>query len=144
MGTFTITQINDNVTVCFQKGINNDATNICRINHSLTKIINNKKRFHNTSCFSLNKLDLKRFHNTVVSLSQMTMARFTFNKESSMMPLITYQHLKNHFYDLPHPNHRGEFSIPCSFDINRGSSIVVTHRTAEVRVTLNKPGTPCV
>ena len=31
MGTFPITQINDNGTVCFQKGIINDATNICRI-----------------------------------------------------------------------------------------------------------------
>ena len=31
MGPFPITQINDNVTVCFQKGIINDATNICRI-----------------------------------------------------------------------------------------------------------------
>ena len=28
MGTFPITQINDNGTVCFQKGIINDATNI--------------------------------------------------------------------------------------------------------------------
>ena len=31
MGPFPITQINDNGTVCFQKGIINDATNICRI-----------------------------------------------------------------------------------------------------------------
>ena len=31
MGPFPITQINDNVTVRFQKGIINDATNICRI-----------------------------------------------------------------------------------------------------------------
>ena len=31
MGPFRITQINDNGTVCFQKGIINDATNICRI-----------------------------------------------------------------------------------------------------------------
>ena len=31
MGPFTITQINDNVTVCLQKGIINDATNIYRI-----------------------------------------------------------------------------------------------------------------
>ena len=31
MGPFTITQINDNGTVCFQKGIINDATNIRRI-----------------------------------------------------------------------------------------------------------------
>ena len=31
MGPFSITQINDNGTVCFQKGIINDATNICRI-----------------------------------------------------------------------------------------------------------------
>ena len=30
MGPFLITQINDNVTVIFQKGIINDATNICR------------------------------------------------------------------------------------------------------------------
>ena len=26
--------------------------------------------------------------------------------------MITYQHLIFHFYDLPHPNHRGECSIP--------------------------------
>ena len=31
MGTLLNTQINDNGTVCFQKGIINDATNICRI-----------------------------------------------------------------------------------------------------------------
>ena len=31
MGPFPITQINDNVTVRFQKGIINDATNIRRI-----------------------------------------------------------------------------------------------------------------
>ena len=31
MGPFPITQINDNGTVCFQKEIINDATNICRI-----------------------------------------------------------------------------------------------------------------
>ena len=31
MGPFPITQINDNVTVCFKTGIINDATNICRI-----------------------------------------------------------------------------------------------------------------
>ena len=31
MGPFPITQINDNGTVFFQKGIINDATNICRI-----------------------------------------------------------------------------------------------------------------
>ena len=31
MGPFPVTQIYDNVTVCFQKGIINDATNIRRI-----------------------------------------------------------------------------------------------------------------
>ena len=31
MGPFPITQINDNITVCFQKGIINNATNILRI-----------------------------------------------------------------------------------------------------------------
>ena len=31
IGPFPITQINDNVTVRFQKGIINDATNICRL-----------------------------------------------------------------------------------------------------------------
>ena len=31
MGTFSITQINDNDTVRFQKGIINEAVNICRI-----------------------------------------------------------------------------------------------------------------
>ena len=31
IGPFPITQINDNDTVCFQKGIVNDATNICII-----------------------------------------------------------------------------------------------------------------
>ena len=31
MGPFPITQINDNGTVCFQKGIIDDATNIRRI-----------------------------------------------------------------------------------------------------------------
>ena len=61
-----------------------------------------------------------------------------------MMPLIIYQHLKFHFYDLPHPNHRGDCSIPCSFYITRGSSLVVTHITEEVRVTLDIPDTPYV
>ena len=75
--------------------------------------------------FSQHKLFLykqikKGLHNTIVSLYQMTMARFTFNKESSMMPLITYQHLIFHFYDLLHPNHQGKCNIPCSFDITRG------------------------
>ena len=58
-----------------------------------------------------------------------------------MMPLITHQHLKFHFYDLPHPNHQGECSMPCKFDITRGSSLVVTHRTEEVQVTSDIPGT---
>ena len=31
MGPFPTTQINNNGTVCFQKGIINDSTNICRI-----------------------------------------------------------------------------------------------------------------
>ena len=31
MGPFPITKINDNGTVCFQKGIINNATNICKI-----------------------------------------------------------------------------------------------------------------
>ena len=34
------------------------------------------------------------------------------------------------------------YSIPFSFDITRGSSLVVTHRTADVRVMLDRPGTP--
>ena len=59
-----------------------------------------------------------------------------------MMPLMTYQHLKFHFYDLPHPNHQVECSIPFSFDITRGSSLVVTHRTLDVRVTTDRPGSP--
>ena len=37
MGPFPIKEINDNGTVRFQKGIINDATNIRRINNSLTK-----------------------------------------------------------------------------------------------------------
>ena len=32
-------------------------------------------------------------------------------------------------------------SIPCSFDITRVSSLVVTHLTAQVRVAPDKPGT---
>ena len=58
------------------------------------------------------------------------------------MPLITYQHIQFHCYDLPHPNHPGECSITCSFDITIGSSLVVTHRTADVRVTSRRTGTP--
>ena len=42
MGAFPITQINDNGTVRFQKGIIDDATNIRRINHSSKKHMNNK------------------------------------------------------------------------------------------------------
>ena len=37
MDLFLITQVNNNGTVRFQKGIINDATNIFRINHSSTK-----------------------------------------------------------------------------------------------------------
>ena len=37
---------------------------------------------------------------------------------------------------------RVNWSIPCSFDINRGSSLVVTHRKVGVLVTLDRPGTP--
>ena len=48
MGPFPITQINNNVTFRFQKGIINDATNIHRINHSSTK---QQKSFHKNSCF---------------------------------------------------------------------------------------------
>ena len=33
-------------------------------------------------------------------------------------------------------------SILCSFDITRGSSLVFTHRTEDVRVTSDRPGTP--
>ena len=32
--------------------------------------------------------------------------------------------------------------ILCSFDINRGSSLVVTHGTSNVQVTSDRPGTP--
>ena len=73
---------------------------------------------------------------------QTTMAPFAFNKESSMMPLITYQHLKFNFYDIPHPNHRGECSIPCSFYITKVCSLVVNHCTADVRLMSDIPGTP--
>ena len=123
MGPFPIIQINDNGTVRFQKGIINDATNIRRI----------KPFFDYTNKNS--------FHNPVVSLYQMIMERFTFNKESSMMPLIIYQHLIFHFYDIPHPNHWGECSIPCSFDNTGGSSQVVTHRTEDGQVTAEIPST---
>ena len=34
------------------------------------------------------------------------------------------------------------YSIPCSLDITRGISLVVNHRTEDVRVTLERPGTP--
>ena len=55
---------------------------------------------------------------------------------------VKYEMLIFHFYDLPHPNHRDECSIPCIFDITRGSSIVVTYSTADVRVTSDRPGNP--
>ena len=38
MGPFPIMQINDNGTVRFQKGSINNATNICRKNHSLKRV----------------------------------------------------------------------------------------------------------
>ena len=66
MGPFPITKINDNGTVCFQKGIINNAVNIRRINHSLTK----QKEFLQQRCFSL---------------KHMIIAWFTFKKESSML-----------------------------------------------------------
>ena len=73
MGPFPITQINDNGTVHFQKVIINDATNIFRIKPFFDKTT---KDFLQQSCFSFKK---------------MTMARFTLNKESSMITLITHQ-----------------------------------------------------
>ena len=72
----------------------------------------------------------------------MTMERLTFNKESSIMPIKTHHHLIFHFYDLPHLNHWGKCSILCSFEITRGSFLVVTHRTSDVQVTPDRPGTP--
>ena len=121
--------------------------------------LNNKKSFHNTSCFSLDKFtQIKRFFTTQLFLfkqiytkiffttqffliKKMTMSRFTLNKESSMVPLTTHHHPIFHFYDLSHPNHRGNCSIPCSFDITRCISLVVPHRTVDVRVMLDRPGT---
>ena len=47
MGPFLITQINDNGTVRFQKGIINDATNICRIK----QFFDFKKRVFTTTMF---------------------------------------------------------------------------------------------
>ena len=38
--------------------------------------------------------------------------------------------------------HKGHCSIPCSFDITRDSSLVVNHRTEDVWVTSDRPGTP--
>ena len=32
-------------------------------------------------------------------------------------------------------------SVPCSLDITKGSSLVVTHRTSDVRITSDRPGT---
>ena len=72
MGPFPITQINDNGTVRFHKGIINNATNICRINHSSTK----QKEFLQQRSFSL---------------KHKIMACFTFKKESSMLTLIIHQ-----------------------------------------------------
>ena len=37
-------------------------------------------------------------------------------------------------------NQRALCSIPCNLDIDRGSSLAVTHRTADVRVTSERPG----
>ena len=34
------------------------------------------------------------------------------------------------------------YSISCSLDITRVSSLVVNHRTVEVQVTSDRPGTP--
>ena len=66
MGPFPITQINDNGTVCFQKGIINNATNIRRI-----------KPFFDFKLFFLQQ--------RCFSLKHMIMAWFTFKKESSML-----------------------------------------------------------
>ena len=64
MGPFPITQINYNGTVSFQKGIINGATNIRRINHSVTKHINNKNSFHHTV------LSIKKNDNGMVHFQQ--------------------------------------------------------------------------
>ena len=66
MGPFPITQISDNGTVRFQKGIINDAVNILRIK----PFFDLKKEFLQQRCFSL---------------KHMIMAWFTFKKESSML-----------------------------------------------------------
>ena len=48
---------------------------------------------------------------------------------------------KNLYHNLINKK-RYSCSILCSFDINRGSSLVVTHSTADVRLTSDRPGTP--
>ena len=80
MGSFPITQINDNGTVLFQKGIINDTTNIRRINHSSTK---QQKRFYNNSCFSFKKND-----NGTVHFQQ-----GIFNDNTDHTSMITHQGL---------------------------------------------------
>ena len=92
MGPFPITQINDNGTVRFQKGIINDATNIFRIKPLFEKTHKQYNSF-TTQAVSILKNDTKRVFTTQLFLfKQITMARCTFNKESTMMPPITYQH----------------------------------------------------
>ena len=67
LGPLPITQINDNGTVRFQKGIINDTTNIRRINHSLPK---HQKEFSQHKLFLFKQIytNKKIFHNTVLSL----------------------------------------------------------------------------
>ena len=77
MGPLPITQINDNGTVRFQKGIINDATNIRRINHSSTK----KKEFLQQHLFLF-----KTHDNVTVQFQQ-----GIFNDNNDYTSMITHQ-----------------------------------------------------
>ena len=147
--------MNDNDTVFFQKGIINDTTNICKIkplfDYTIKRIFTTKgvsllkhhtKTGFITQLFLFTQIYTKMvFTSQLLLFKQMTMSWFTFTIESSIMPLITYQHIIFHFYDIQHPNHQGEWIIPCSFNITRVRSLVVTYCTLDVRVTLTKLGT---
>ena len=67
MGPFPIMQINDDVTVRFQKGIINDAPIFAEQNHSSDK---QQKYFSQHKLFLFKQIytNKKIFHNTVVSL----------------------------------------------------------------------------
>ena len=66
-------------------------------------------------CFKEKQLLLflfKTHENGTVHFQQVIFNDNTYYISNDYTSMITHQHLIFHYYDLPHPNHQGECSIP--------------------------------